>query len=242
MLPEASTRKGTHHTMNLSRREQSTLALLTLVACIATWLVDPAFSPYLGVPSPSAITAGVTSLFHRVESPPPSHASAAAVVDSASSTVTGAATISAVFIDHVLWAYGSPAAGTGQALYDLGAQSGIDPVYALAFFLHEDSFGKTGIGAANQSLGNIRCSAGYSCQYGFRSYATWQDGYRDWYSLILNGYVKGEITNSIVGHPCTTVDEIVPVYAPSSDHNDVVAYIAAVKHSVQTWRKGRVWV
>src|SRR5215471_14233367 len=121
--------------------------------------------------------------------------------------VLGSPTVSAAFIDRVLAAYGSPAAGTGQALYDLGVEYGIDPVYALAFFLHEDSFGETGIGAANHSLGNIRCSAGYPCQYGFRYYATWQDGYQDWYSLILNGYVKGQITDSIVGHRCMTVDE-----------------------------------
>lgn len=163
-------------------------------------------------------------------------------VDDASSSVTGPPTIPLQFIDRVLFAYGSPAAGTGQALYALGVESGIDPVYALAFFMHEDSFGETGIGAVNHSLGNIRCSAGYSCQHGFRSYATWQDGYQDWYSLILNGYVKGQITNSIVGHPCSTIDEIVPVYAPSSDHNDVAAYIAAIKHAVETWRHGQLWV
>jgi Mannosyl-glycoprotein endo-beta-N-acetylglucosaminidase len=156
--------------------------------------------------------------------------------------VTGPPSISANFIDRVLSAYGSPAAGTGQALYDLGMEYGIDPVYALAFFLHEDSFGETGIGAANHSLGNIRCSAGYACQYGFRSYATWQDGYQDWYALILNGYVKGQITDAIVGHPCTTVEEIVPVYAPSSDHNDVAAYIAAIERAVERWRSGQVWV
>jgi hypothetical protein len=162
-------------------------------------------------------------------------------VDPASYTVTGPPTISADFIDRVLSAYGSPAAGTGQALYDLGVESGIDPVYALAFFLHEDSFGETGIGAANHSLGNIRCSAGYPCKSGFRYYATWADAYQDWYNLILNGYVKGHITDSMVGHPCATVDEIVPVYAPSSDHNDVASYIAAIERAVQTWRKGQVW-
>jgi hypothetical protein len=162
--------------------------------------------------------------------------------DDASSTVIGPPTITSDFIDRLLSAYGSPAAGSGQALYDLGVQYGIDPVYALAFFLHEDSFGETGIGAANHSLGNIRCSAGYSCQYGFRYYAAWQDGYQDWYSLILNGYVKGHITDSIVGHPCSTVDEIVPVYAPSSDHNDVAAYSAAIKHAVETWRRGKIAV
>ena len=160
----------------------------------------------------------------------------------ASYTVTGFPSISADFIDKVLSAYGSPAAGTGQALYDLGVESGIDPVYALAFFLHEDSFGETGIGMANHSLGNIRCSAGYACQYGFRYYSTWSDSYQDWYALILNGYVKGQITDSIVDHPCVTVEEIVPVYAPSSDHNDVSAYIAAIEHAVQTWRRGQVWV
>jgi hypothetical protein len=154
--------------------------------------------------------------------------------------VTGTPTITADFIDRVLSAYGSPAAGTGQALYDLGVQYDIDPVYALAFFQHEDSFGETGIGAANQSLGNIRCSVGYTCQDGFRSYATWADAYQDWYNLILNGYVKGQITDSMVGHPCSTVDEIVPIYAPSSDHNDVTAYIAAIKHAVETWRSGKL--
>lgn len=171
-----------------------------------------------------------------VVSPPEMH------VDDALYTVTGAPTISADFIDRVLSAYGSPAAGSGQALSDLGVQYSIDPVYALAFFLHEDGFGETGIGAANHSLGNIRCSAGYSCQYGFRYYATWQDAYQDWYGLILNGYVRGQVTDSIVGHPCSTVDEIVPVYAPSSDHNDVAAYSAAIKRAVDTWRSGKMWV
>jgi hypothetical protein len=57
--------------------------------------------------------------------------------------MAGAPTISAEFTNRVFAAYGSPAVGTGQQLYDLGVQYGIDPVYALAFFLHEDSFGKT---------------------------------------------------------------------------------------------------
>src|SRR5215470_15709058 len=162
--------------------------------------------------------------------------------DDVSYTVTGPPTISAAFIDQVLSAYGSPAALTGQALYDLGVETGIDPVYALAFFLHEDRFGETGIGAANHSLGNIRCSAGYACTSGFRSYVTWADAYQDWYNLILYGYVRGQVTIPLVGHVCTTVDEIVPVYAPSGDRNDVVAYSAAIKHAVDIWRSGSIWV
>jgi hypothetical protein len=165
-----------------------------------------------------------------------------AIAPSDSSRVTGSPTITADFIDRVLSAYGSPAAGTGQALYDDGVASGIDPVYALAFFLHEDSFGKTGIGAANHSLGNIRCSAGYACQFGFRSYSTWEEGYRDWYQLILLGYVQGQIAIPMVGHPCRTIEQIIPVYAPSSDGNNVTGYIHAVLSAVRTWRAGSIAV
>jgi hypothetical protein len=124
-----------------------------------------------------------------------------AAASSNESSVTGPPTITADFIDRVLSAYGSPAAGTGQAHYDDGGASGIDPVYALAFFLHEDSLGKTSIGAANHSLGNIRRSNGYACQYGFRSYATWEEGYRDWYQLILLGYVQGQSRFPLWGIP-----------------------------------------
>ena len=156
--------------------------------------------------------------------------------------MTGPPTITTDFIDLVLSAYGSLAAGTGQALYDDGVASGIDPVYALAFFLHEDSFGKTGIGAANHSLGNIRCSAGYACQYGFRYYSTWEEGYQDWYRLMLLGYVQGQITIPIIGHRCTTIEQIIPVYAPSSDGNNVTGYINAVLHAVRAWRAGSITV
>jgi len=165
-----------------------------------------------------------------------------AIAPSDESSVTGPPTISADFIDRVLSAYGSPAAGTGQALYDDGAASGIDPVYALAFFLHEDSFGKTGIGAVNHSLGNIRCSAGYSCQFGFRYYSSWNAAYQDWYQLILLGYVQGQITIPIVGHPCRTVEQIIPVYAPSSDGNNVTGYINAIRSAVHAWRAGSIYV
>ena len=154
-------------------------------------------------------------------------------------SVLGSPSIAADLIDRVLSAYGSPATGTGQSLYDLGVQYGIDPVWALAFFLHEDSFGKTGIGAANHSLGNIRCSAGYSCQGGFRSYATWEASYQDWYALILNGYVKGSVSSAC---PCTTIEQIIPVYAPSSDGNDVQGYIAALLQAAHTWRAGGIVV
>ena len=51
--------------------------------------------------------------------------------------VLGPPTITADFINQVLSSYGSPAAGKGLALYNYGVEYGIDPVLALAFFLHE---------------------------------------------------------------------------------------------------------
>jgi hypothetical protein len=67
--------------------------------------------------------------------------------------VVGVPTIDADFINQVLDAYDSPARGKGQALYDLGEQYGIDPVYALAFFMHESRFGTTGVAQVTLSLG-----------------------------------------------------------------------------------------
>ncbi len=161
-------------------------------------------------------------------------------------TVQGSPTISAAFIDQVLVAYHSPAAGDGQALYDQGVKYDIDPVYALAFFWHESEFGTTGEATVTRSLGNERCIADRPCidqnLGGYALMQSWQDGFAHWYALILYGYVQGQVTIPIVGHVCTTVDQIVPVYAPSSDGNDEAAYIAAVKHAVDTWRHGQVWV
>ncbi|HLH62536.1 MAG TPA: hypothetical protein VKV20_12705 [Ktedonobacteraceae bacterium] len=149
-------------------------------------------------------------------------------------SVLGKPTISAAFINQVLAAYGSPAAGTGQQMYDLGVKYGIDPVYALAFFMHESLFGTTGEARVTLSLGNMRCIPSRPCdQTGDGGYAqmySWVDGYEQWYKLIRNLYVAQ--------WGLVTVDQIIPTYAPSSDHNDVAGYIAALKHEVDTWRAG----
>jgi hypothetical protein len=160
--------------------------------------------------------------------------------------VTGKPTIRASFINRVLAAYGSPASGKGQALYTLGVKYGIDPVFALAFFLHESRFGTTGEATVTLSLGNERCIPDRPCidqdRGGYAQMYSWEDGFEHWYMLIRYGYVQGTVTIPIVGHVCKIVDQIIPVYAPSADHNDVAAYIQAVKHAVDTWRAGRIFV
>ncbi len=149
-------------------------------------------------------------------------------------SVLGKPTITAAFINQVLASYHSPAAGTGQQMYDLGVQYGIDPVYALAFFMHESTFGTTGVAQTTLSLGNMRCIATRPCIFrnigGFAQMNNWVDGYDQWYKLIRNLYVAR--------WGLVTIDKIIPVYAPSSDHNDVQGYINALKHEIDTWHTG----
>lgn len=153
-------------------------------------------------------------------------------------------TISAAFINQILSAYNSPAAGKGQQLYDLGVQYGIDPAFALAFFQHESSFGKFGEANTTLSLGNLRCipnaacinSSGQTCAPGDSCYAafpTWEAGFEAWYKLIRNLYVAG--------WGLSTIPQIIPKYAPSADNNNEAAYIASVEHSIDVWHSGQIF-
>jgi len=152
---------------------------------------------------------------------------------SSSSSLRGGPSLSAAFIDQVLSYYHSPAVGLGQALYADSERFGIDDAYALAFFWHESSFGRAGVARFTHALGNIICTPGFPSCYGrFRSYASWEDGALDWYRLLAQEYLPaGRVT----------LDQIVPVYAPSTE-NSVPGYIAAVKAAVASWRAGRVEV
>lgn len=155
-------------------------------------------------------------------------------VSHGSPSVVGRPTLSPDFLNKVLAAAHSPAQGTGQALYDLSVHYGIDDAYALAFFKHESGYGTTGVARVTRSLGNIRCSDGYTCISGYRAYGSWQAGYADWYQLILILYIRQ--------WHLTTPAQIIPVYAPASDHNNPPAYIADVERSVSAWRKGDVQI
>lgn len=155
------------------------------------------------------------------------------------SSVMCAPTISADFIDRVLAAYHSPVSGHGQYIYDGGVRYGIDPAYALAFFMHESTFGTAGEARASLSIGNLRCIPTAICRDGYAWFPSWDDGIDAWYRLIKDGYVGGAVSGKC---PCVTIEQIIPVYAPSADHNDEGAYIQAIEHAVSTWRAGQVLV
>lgn len=136
--------------------------------------------------------------------------------------------IDAAGIARVLESYGSPAVGAAQTIYQLGVHYGIDPAFCLAFFIHESSAGTQGVARVTKSVGNIRATPGYRDYHGYRQYDSWEQGIDDWYRLIDDLYINQ--------WGLTTVDEIIPVYAPASDGNDPNAYIAAVKQLVTSWR------
>ena len=146
----------------------------------------------------------------------------------------GRPTLTVSFINQVLATYKSPAKGRGQALYDLGQQYGIDPAFALAFFMHESSFGNQGEATKSLSLGNLRCISNYRCEDNFAQFDSWEDGFKAWYQLIRNLYVAQ--------WGLTTIDKIIPRYAPAADHNDEQAYINSLKHALDTWHAGQIIV
>jgi hypothetical protein len=184
------------------------LALLALV-CIAAYL----------------------ALASMAMSPAPRQDAAYTVMWQGSATVTGAPSISANFINQVLCKFSSPACGKGQALYSYGVKYHIDPVYALAFFLHESSFGRAGVARFSKSLGNLRCIPGAACIGGYAYFSSWEQGFAAWYALI-----SGPL---YVGSGLVTVEQIIPRYAPAEDNNVPAQYIATVKAVVASWRAGK---
>ncbi len=146
--------------------------------------------------------------------------------------VTGRPTVTASFINHILTLAHSPAQGIGTVMYQQGVKYGIDPVYILAFFHHESSFGLAGMARSTHSIGNIRCTYGYRCDPtgGYRSYPSYAVGVTDWYQLIASVYIPNGLN---------TVEKIIPVYAPTKDHNNEAAYIASVNADVALWREGK---
>ena len=139
--------------------------------------------------------------------------------------------VDAATIRAILQRYNSPAVGAADAMYTLGIEYGIDPAFCLAFFINESTAGTAGVARTTKSVGNIRTTPGYVDYQGYRKYESWEQGIEDWYKLIRDLY--------IADWDLTTVDQIIPVYAPSSDGNNPDHYINTVKKLVTSWRAAR---
>jgi hypothetical protein len=143
----------------------------------------------------------------------------------------GDPTISRTTFRDFLREMNSPALPEADKMFDACLQEGCDPALALAFFEHESSGGKEGVAVNTRSIGNIRCTPGYECYNtegngSFRKYKTWTDSVKDWARLLKEYRDNG----------LRTLEQIIPVYAPSEDNNDPDAYIRGVKQRVNDLR------
>ena len=221
--------------------KQKGLSLLVLALVLVLTLLYVSGTPAHGTVAQTMLSQNATS--ENLYAPQHIISTKTHPVQHGSYSVVGKPTITADFINRVLAVSGSPAAGSGRSLYGLGVEYGIDPAFALAFFQHESSFGKFGEANTTLSLGNLRClpnavcvnTAGQPCQPGescYASFPTWAAGFEAWYALIRTLYVNR--------WGLTTIEQIIPTYAPTADHNDEAAYIASVEHSIDVWRAGEV--
>ena len=218
----------------LARGRPWLLLMIALVSLAVVWFASAPsktiISSFGGSASNIAHNAGdaLASVFKHKD----------VVIPEGQHAVVGAPTVSAQFIDQVLAHYGSPAQGSGATWVKLGEQYGIDPAYALAFFIHESGAGTAagwaGLkpdGSSTHNVGNIIC-AGYDTCYGrFRDYASWEEGINDWYKLIANEYIDGR--------SAVTLEQIIPIYAPSFE-NEVGNYVQTVLNLADAWRQGVV--
>lgn len=208
-------------TRSSQETQQGSSSLVWIVVLVVACLVGYGFS--------QSALKGVT---HQTAAP----VSTPAPVSTHGASIYGAPTITVDHINDILAAYHSPAQGTGQALYDGGVKYGIDPAYALAFFMHESTLGTAGEARVTLALGNLRCIDDRPCidqdRGGYAQFNSWQDGYEHWYQLLTGPVYRGA--------GLTTVQAIIPRYAPSADNNNEQAYIDSLIYSVNAWRSGKV--
>ncbi len=138
---------------------------------------------------------------------------------------------------RALWATGSPLANNtprrdgrtyAEYVWDKGRQTGVDPAVVMGFFRMESHYGIEGIAVHTHSLSNARpigaqraLCTNDGC---YADESTWWAGINDIYALLRAYADRG----------LTTADTAIPVWAPSSDHNNIRAYRAAVGQTLRT--------
>lgn len=140
--------------------------------------------------------------------------------------------ISQAQFTRVLQQFQSPCAPIAAECYEIIRSSGLDPAVALGFFGHESTFGTRGVAVETLNWGNVRTPVDPARTIGthprnFAIFRSWQDGLRDWCERINQRYIDQRGLD--------TVDKAIPVYAPSSDNNNVQRYIQHVTELVERW-------
>jgi N-acetyl-anhydromuramyl-L-alanine amidase AmpD len=153
--------------------------------------------------------------------------------------IAGSSQMSQEAFKQVLIAANSPAAAEADAMYAALIASGVRAELLLAFFQHESQYGKLGIchDYDTRNPGNVRspeqAGAGAIIETRggpFAKYPNWTAGTQDWAARL-----RGP---KYAGSGLTTVRQVIPKYAPSSDNNQPESYIRAVLASVARWTAG----
>lgn len=128
---------------------------------------------------------------------------------------------------------------SASAIYHLIKDTGVDPAIGLAFFAHESSYGREGICKTfgTKNWGNVRTAHSPALASGstaaggrgpFATYASWENGAKDWALRIKEAYVGAR--------GLRTVEAITPVYAPATDNNNPGSYARKVGELVKSYQ------
>ena len=143
-------------------------------------------------------------------------------------SVAGAPSLDAALVDGILAAYGSPLHGHGAGIVSLSRRYHIDDAVALGFFVMESRAGTQGEAVSTHSFGNLRPMPDAPAADGYRVYGSWLESAGEWFRVLRSLYL-GELK-------LTSVEAVVPVYAPASDSNDPPTMIASIRQLVRCWR------
>ncbi len=131
-------------------------------------------------------------------------------------------------VQMILSRVGSPMLPYAGDVYAYGIKYHIDPAYALAFWMKESREASDGSVAAvyhnpgyTEGLASDQRCGRWAC------WPTWPEGIEGWYHYMRVFFIDRR--------GLTRVEDILPIYAPSSENN-TSGYISYVLQMVATWR------
>jgi hypothetical protein len=142
--------------------------------------------------------------------------------------VGGAPTLAATLVDAILADYHSPLQGEGARMVALSRHYQIDDAVALAFFVMESRAGTQGEAVLTHSPGNLRPMQNVAERDGYSTYTSWAAGTDEWFRVMRTLYLD---TLKL-----STVEAVMPVYAPVWDSNDPDNMVAGIRQLVACWR------
>lgn len=128
--------------------------------------------------------------------------------------------------------------GFALCAYNEAIRYGVDPLYMLAFARKETGIGTAGIGQTSEDKNLFGMTVGtkgdptiddnIASDGKFKVYTSYCQSVTDWDAYIRNYYFSKSLF---------TPNQIIPIYAPTSDGNNVEQYISDVNNFVNQYRQ-----